>query len=850
MNESQEERQLPKIIVQICALIAVLAAFAVWMQMRAAALMISSLENTVASQATDVALMTEKQIQEELSVLSLAAGCLEPAPGDEAQDRLLRELRGMEAGVSVGVISIDGESVLGDVLPYRTFKNLPVAMHGQAVVDYQAGYGLIFAVPLMRGSNVSGVLCRLYSERMIPWHFRMTALNSSMRLLLHDRNGQMIMPYRAYSEEDTAFFRSPEVQEALGLLRSQLETHRSAASYLMLNEKQYFLFASDLPHANCTVTGYVPWGAVAGPMTAVFSRSIRVAALLLMIFLSVGAYLVVTREKAARSEALEKEKELADQASQARSEFLASMSHEIRTPINTILGLNEMILRKSKDAAVGRYARSVRTAGSSLLSIINDILDFSKIESGKFRIVETEYRLSELIQTVSSMMRPRAEAKGLEFHVKVNAEVPNCLYGDTRRIQQVLINLLTNAIKYTERGTVDFAVSHAPRPDEDKTMLRFIIRDTGIGIREEDQSRLFKGFERFDMQRNQHVEGTGLGLAITHNLVEMMNGSISFNSVYGEGTTFAVALPQKITAPAPIGEYSEADDAGSSEEYQVSFLAPDADVLAADDNEMNRFVLAELLKDTQIKLDIVSNGEEALQRLLVKHYDAVLLDQRMGGMNGVETLRAASRLPNSFGTPFIVLTADADLGARERFLREGFSDYLSKPLDFNMLERALMRCLPPEKVHPAPKPQPEASAPVVSAPSAPSTATADEAPVFDRKAALQYSAGNKKIFKKLAGTFAGLYEKKSAQLGELFASEDWNAYTDAVHSLKSTSLSVGGLRVSTAAKASEMAGKRFLSAESPEEKEKALAELRGNHETVLRLYGEFVAALRQETQLD
>ena len=265
---------------------------------------------------------------------------------------------------------------------------------------------------------------------------------------------------------------------------------------------------------------------------------------------------------------------------------------------------------------------------------------------------------------------------------------------------------------------------------------------------------------------------------------------------------------------------------------------------------MNRFVLAELLKDTQIKLDIVSNGEEALQRLLVKHYDAVLLDQRMGGMNGVETLRAASRLPNSFGTPFIVLTADADLGARERFLREGFSDYLSKPLDFNMLERALMRCLPPEKVRPAPKPQPEASAPVISAPSAPATATADEAPVFDRKAALQYSAGNKKIFKKLAGTFAGLYEKKSAQLGELFASEDWNAYTDAVHSLKSTSLSVGGLRVSAAAKTSEMAGKRFLSAESPEEKEQALAELRGNHETVLRLYGEFVAALRQEAQLD
>ena len=833
---------MPKIIVQICALIAVFAALAIWLQMRSASLMISSLENIVSHQATNVALLMERQFQEELSVLSLAADCIEPSPGDDALARILKELRGPDAGVSVGVISIDGESVLGDVFPYRSFKNLPMAMHGQPIVDYREGYGIIFAVPVMRGGNVCGVLCRLYSDKMIPWRFRMTAPDSSMRLLLQDRSGQMIVPFRAYGDEDTSFFKSSEARETFIRLRTQLEAQRAASAYLKKDGKQYFLFAADLPHANCTVTGYVPWSSVAGPVTDIFSRAIRVTAVLLMIFLSAGAYLVVTREKAARSEALEKEKELADRASQAKSEFLASMSHEIRTPINTMLGMNEMILRKAKDAAVARYAQSIRTAGSSLLSIINDILDFSKIESGKFRIIETEYRLSELVQTVSSMMRPRAEAKQLNFRIRVNAETPNCLYGDTRRIQQVLINLLTNAIKYTERGDVEFLVSFAPSSDENMTVVHFVVRDTGIGIRDEDKAKLFDGFERFDMHRNQHVEGTGLGLAITHNLVEMMNGSISCDSVYGEGTTFTVTLPQKITAPGLIGEYSEADDVESQSEYHVSFIAPKAEVLAADDNEMNRFVLAELLKDTQIKLDLVSNGEEALQRLLVKHYDAVLLDQRMGGMNGVETLRAASRLPNSFGTPFIVLTADADIGAKERFLQEGFSDYLSKPLDCAMLERTLMRHLPPEKVQSAPKPEAPAPAPVPPA----SPEASGDAPVFDHEAALKYSAGNEKIFQKLAGVFAGLHEKKSAQLGELFASEDWKAYTDAVHSLKSTSLSVGGLRLSAAAKASEMAGKRLMASDDPADKEKALAEIRGNHEALLRLYEEFVAALRQE----
>ena len=827
------------------ALVAIFVALALWMQTRSSELLISSLEKTVSDQAADVTLMAEKQFREELSVLTLAASCIEPSSAGDAQMHLMAELRGKEPGVSVGVMSIDGDTSLGDPLSHQTFQLLSMAVHGQPVVDYFEGQGMVFAVPVMRGGNVCAVLYRLYPEEMVIRRFRMTEFNPSMRLLLQDRDGRMIMPYRAYADEDKAFFASPEAEEVLLRLRAQLATQRSAAAYLKQGGEQSFLFASDLPHTNFTVIGYIPWSSVAGPMSDVFSRAIRVAVVLLLIFLSAGAYLVLMREKAARSEALEQEKELANQANEAKSEFLASMSHEIRTPINTILGLNEMILRKAGDPAVAGYARSVRTAGASLLSIINDILDFSKIESGKFRIVEAEYRLSELILAVSTMVRPRAETKGLDFRIEADPDTPACLYGDMRRVQQVLVNLLTNAVKYTERGNVDFRISHMPGPNPETAVLRFVVSDTGIGIRDEDKPKLFKGFERFDMQRNQHVEGTGLGLAITRNLVEMMSGTISFLSEYGKGTTFTVAIPQKITEPDVLGEYSETEDGERQSEYQVSFIAPEAEILAADDNEMNCFVLTELLKDTKIRIDTVSNGEEAIQRLLVKRYDAVLLDQRMGGMSGVETLRAASRLPNTYGTPFIVLTADTVFGAKERFLRDGFADYLAKPLDGAMLERVLMRHLPPEKVRPAPKAEPRVPVSHVPA-SGPAAEPSEETPVFDHRSALRYSAGSEKMFRKLAGVFLGLYEKKSAQMRELYEAENWDAYTDAVHSLKSTSLSVGGLRLSAAAKTSEMAGKRYFESETPEEKEKALADVRGNHENVLRLYGEFVDALRAE----
>ena len=353
------------------------------------------------------------------------------------------------------------------------------------------------------------------------------------------------------------------------------------------------------------------------------------------------------------------------------------MSHEIRTPINTILGMNEMILREEERPSVRGYAQSIAQAGESLLAIINDILDFSKIESGKLEIIESEYQLSRLLKNVVAMIRPKADAKGLIFNLHIDDDLPNGLKGDMMRVQQVAINVLNNAVKYTPTGEINFFVLKE-RIDGNRIYLSFVVNDTGVGIKEEEQSKLFRDFERLDPEKNRNIEGTGLGLAITQMLLNLMGGKISFKSVYGEGSTFTVVMPQTIMEDSPIGNLAEriSETAIQTKQYVPSFTAPTADVLVVDDNEMNILVVKGLLKETKIRIDDCMSGAECLERLAKKKYDLILLDHMMPNMDGVETLHRAEALPNAKYTPFIVLTANAISGAKEFFLKEGFTAYL------------------------------------------------------------------------------------------------------------------------------------------------------------------------------
>ncbi len=391
--------------------------------------------------------------------------------------------------------------------------------------------------------------------------------------------------------------------------------------------------------------------------------------------------------------------ERAESADKAKSSFLANMSHEIRTPINAILGLNEMILRESGERETLSYAADIQGAGKTLLSLVNDILDFSKVEEGKMEILPAQYDLSLLINDLVNMIRGRAENKGLRFEVQVQKDIPQMLFGDEIRIRQCALNLLTNAVKYTEKGSVTLAVDYE-EAGENMILLKFRVTDTGIGLKPVDMAKLFAPFVRIEESRNRSIEGTGLGMKITKNLLDLMNSELKVESVYGEGSTFSFALEQPVVRWVPIGEITgrfETTDAHRAA-YHEAFRAPQARILVVDDMPVNLTVIKGLLKKTKVKVDTATSGYEAVEKASRQKYDVIFVDHMMPGMDGIETLTELKKLPGSETTSHIALTANAISGSREKYFEAGFSDYLAKPVDGQKLEEMLMDHLPPEKL--------------------------------------------------------------------------------------------------------------------------------------------------------
>ena len=400
---------------------------------------------------------------------------------------------------------------------------------------------------------------------------------------------------------------------------------------------------------------------------------------------------------------LEIAKAIAEEATQAKSAFLANMSHEIRTPINAILGMNEMILRECEEQNILAYSDTIHSAGNSLLGIVNNILDFSKIEAGKLDIVPVDYDLSSVINDLVNMVQAKADEKGLLLSLEFDSNMPKCLNGDEIRIKQIVTNLLTNAVKYTERGMITFRIGYEKLSEEpDYVLLNVTVEDTGIGIKKEDMSKLFSEFERIEEERNRNVEGTGLGMNITKGLLEKMGSRLCVESEYGMGSKFGFSLKQKVIKLEPLGDYVTAYQTLVRERrhYKEKFVAPQAEVLVVDDNSMNLMVFKSLLTQTCVRIDMANDGYEALTLTYDKKYDIIFLDHMMPGKDGIETLhemRAQEKNPNVH-TPVICLTANAISGAREKFISEGFDDYLSKPINSSKLEDMLIAYLPKEKI--------------------------------------------------------------------------------------------------------------------------------------------------------
>ena len=491
-------------------------------------------------------------------------------------------------------------------------------------------------------------------------------------------------------------------------------------------------------------------------------------------------------------------------ANEAKSAFLSNMSHEIRTPINAVLGMNEMVLRESSDPAVITYSESIRTAGTTLLGLINDILDFSKIEAGKMEIIPVDYDLATVLSDLVNMIQTRLDNKGLMLVTEFDKSMPHLLHGDEVRIKQVITNILTNAVKYTEKGSVTFSVTYEKIPDEpDSVMLKVAIKDTGIGIKQEDMAKLFSKFERIEEERNRTIEGTGLGMSITQSLLSMMNSRLEVDSIYGEGSTFGFSLKQDVRKWDELGDYAEAYKRSitSRKKYHEKFTAPDAHILVVDDTVMNLLVFTSLLKSTQVKIDTAESGDDGILLALKNKYDIIFLDHMMPHKDGIETLKelkAAESNPNR-DTPMICLTANAISGAREQYLDAGFDDYLTKPIESAKLEEMICEYLPPDKIKAAAVLKPKA------APKAVLPDAIFDIVELDAVAGIN-NAGSEEMYLELLKSYAGMMGKYLDDLADYWLCGNVANAVIMLHSLKGASRTVGAGQIQRYAKRLEDAG--------------------------------------------
>lgn len=397
---------------------------------------------------------------------------------------------------------------------------------------------------------------------------------------------------------------------------------------------------------------------------------------------------------------IQREKEAAEEASMQKSKFLSHMSHEIRTPLNAVLGMNELIMRECNDEKIQKYSENIQTAGKTLLAIINDVLDFSKIETGKMELVLAEYSLANMIDDIVMIVDQRIKDKHLELRLDIDEEIPNLLYGDENRIKQIIINILTNAVKYTSTGWIELSVKRSAKTqylDEDKLMLCVKVTDTGIGVKKEDLAKLFSEFERLDRLKNRSIEGTGLGLNITAKLVELMEGEISVESEYGKGSAFTVKLPQRIEADETIAEYKSSKNKcveNDSDDGNIPSFSGKR-VYVVDDNEMNLDVISSILELLEVEVSQASGAKMAIEQLDKEEFDLIMTDDMMPEMNGTELMQylKSNKEGASFNTPIVVLTANAVAGARDDYINKGFDEYMTKPIDIDVLQKILKKYL-------------------------------------------------------------------------------------------------------------------------------------------------------------
>ncbi|MBP5199010.1 MAG: response regulator, partial [Lachnospiraceae bacterium] len=523
----------------------------------------------------------------------------------------------------------------------------------------------------------------------------------------------------------------------------------------------------------------------------------------------------------------EEARDEADRANKSKSDFLATMSHEIRTPINSILGMDEILLRENLTDSQRQYAQNIKSAGNALLSLINDILDLSKIETGKLDIIPGDYDLGELIKECYSLVEKRAADKELELKVINDPSIPKKLMGDEKRVRQVIVNVLNNAVKYTQKGYVYMGIGWKSQGPTD-LLLKISVEDSGIGIAPDNIDKIFEAYTRSDEKKNKNIEGTGLGLSITKQLVELMGGSIRVESEVDKGSTFFIEIPQRTAVRTTRTSYQKLgmfykdiyESAPSGSKYHEKFRAPGAVILAVDDVVMNLEVVRGLLRQTQIKVEFAESGIEALEKIQEKHYDLILMDHMMPHMSGLEVFKRMKETEHFCKTtPVIILTANALAGEKEEYLKLGFDDYLAKPIKGSELEEMLFKYIPRELIVTDEDPSVTFLEPAIdeviyskqnfarknSENTTSGTYDGPELDYVDEELGLMYMGDDRMFYNEVRTLFVN--DNKLNELNALFEEKNWKNYAVLMHALKSTSLNIGAKNLSDAAAKLEKAAK-------------------------------------------
>ncbi len=538
-------------------------------------------------------------------------------------------------------------------------------------------------------------------------------------------------------------------------------------------------------------------------------------------------------EKAKLASELEKAKIEAENANRAKSQFLARISHEIRTPINSVLGMNEMIIRESNEGNIRQYAADVKDSSVMLLSLINELLDSSKIESGKMELVPVNYEMDSLLNDIYNMINIKSREKGLELVFEVDPEMPNGCYGDDKRIRQILINLLTNAVKYTEKGRVTLKASC--RKDGENAVFRYSVKDTGIGIRKDDISKLYDEFKRIDTERNKNVEGTGLGMSIVQKLLKLMDSELVIESEYEKGSEFSFELVQKIVSNEPVGDFREKAAASKEKGSEAGFTAPEARILVVDDYRMNLKVFRALMKQTEAQIIEAESGQACIDILESRVVDLIFLDHMMPGMDGIETLHKIRENKLCDGVPIIMLTANAISGDKEKYIAEGFDDFLSKPIIVEKLNAMVKKYLPKHLIKSS-----------TEAEDKPAINSADDAAdelgrclkEIDLEKGLMFCGGDKEFFMECFGDFVALTIKD--ELNSCLNENDYKNYCVNVHGFKNNAYTIGATALGDLAYEMEKLSREGFNENIPAMQDKLFAD----YDRICDVYEEITSRLK------